>query len=86
MAATTTSEDTVLAIIRYGEQLHVDFVRRVREVSAIITSLRRQFVSRLEHARKREVGLLHRRLNVASRDKVQNLSRRLYRLEQHLRG
>ncbi len=86
MAADTRSDDTVLTIIRYGEQLHVDFVRRVREVSATITSLHRQFVSLLEHARNRELGLLHRRLNVASRDKVQNLSRRLYRLEQHLRS
>ena len=86
MAADTRSEDTVAAIIRYGEQLQVDLVRRVRETFADIESRRRHFVSVLERVRDRQLQLLHRQLKVPSRHKVSSLSRRLYRLEQRLRG
>ena len=86
MAADTRPNHTVAGFIPYGEQLHGDFVRRVRSASEDIESLRQHLVSLLEHARHKQLGLLHRRLNVASRGKVHRLSRRLYRLEQHLRG
>jgi hypothetical protein len=86
MAVDTSPGNTVATIIHYGERLQVDIVRRVREAFEDIESRRKHVVAVFEHMRNRQLGLLHRQLKVPSRQKVYRLSRRLYRLEQQLRG